>query len=79
MAEAPQIAVPTPTRVPSRAGMRSARPSHHAVAKATPSVASVTGSEASPVRAITAKSRPKPSSTMLTCSPLREAKAMPGR
>src|SRR5581483_11184363 len=49
IAEAPQIAVPQPTRVCSDAPSRSARPASGASTSATANVESVTGSVPSPV------------------------------
>jgi hypothetical protein len=79
MADAPQIPVPTPISVRSRAGTPSRRPSRAAAVRQTASVPIITGSDATPVRRISPRDSWVPSTTTASCSTRLLAMAKPGR
>src|SRR5665213_7199 len=79
IADAPQIAVPTPTSVWIIRSSRSRRPASGARTKATAMVPSVTGSVPRPVCATVASERVKPETTIAAWSTERAEKARPGR
>ena len=79
IADAPQIAVPTPISVRSVRSSPNARPSGTEKSSATAVVTSITGNVAIPVRTTLASESPRPETTIAACSTVRPARCSPGR
>src|SRR6185437_7584762 len=78
MADAPQMAVPTPINVRTSPPTRSTRPPSQAIPRAAAKVPVSTGRDAAPVDTTWPSDSPKPSTTIDPWSTVFELKATPG-